>query len=92
MDLPSGAGPFPELPGRQAKLLLRAGFRTPIEVRRTTDDEILLAKGISKWTLAVIRSVYPYVDAPPTPLMICPCCGGMGRVRRFNYDPPAHKR
>lgn len=92
LDAPSGKPPFGLLPRRQGLLLARAGFRSPEEVMTTTDDEILLAPGISRWTLAVIRAAYPYAGGPPPSLMICPCCGGLGRVRRFAYKPSPQKR
>lgn len=92
IDQPSGKGPFPELPQRQANLLIRAGFRTKPEVMQTTDAEILLTPGISRWTLEVIRQFYPYVPGLDPALMLCPCCGGLGRVRRFAFKRPPQKR
>jgi len=85
-DLPSGEGPFPDLPNRQAKVLIRSGFRTRLEVMQTPNEELLRVPGISRWTLELIRQRYPFVPEALLPLMICPCCGGLGRVRRFEFE------
>lgn len=82
-DEPCNLPPFPEVPIRIRNLLMRYGFTNPDQVAGTPDDEIRLATRLSSGTCAIIRRYYPFTGSLHED-MVCPCCGGRGRVQRFD--------
>lgn len=89
---PCELDPFPALPLRWRNLLVRARIASVAELQAMPDDELVRAKGMTLVSVDFIRTIYPYTGGPITASMICPCCGGEGRVLRFGIAPPTNKR